>query len=130
MATTHPGDLLGPERFDWAFRKYIRGWAYKHPSPLDFSPGGGERERRGLELILARLVHPVTEINPPGDPRDDVWINKTGSTNCFGAYVAFVPEKRLGIVILANKNYPIDERVTAAYRILTALADGKGGNDK
>ena len=28
--------ILGPERFDWAFRKYIHDWAYKHPSPSDF----------------------------------------------------------------------------------------------
>lgn len=28
--------ILGPQRFDWAFRKYIRDWAYKHPSPSDF----------------------------------------------------------------------------------------------
>jgi hypothetical protein len=28
--------ILGPERFDWAFRKYIRDWAFKHPSPSDF----------------------------------------------------------------------------------------------
>jgi hypothetical protein len=28
--------ILGQERFDWAFRKYIRDWAYKHPSPSDF----------------------------------------------------------------------------------------------
>ncbi len=28
--------ILGPERFDFAFRKYIRDWAYKHPSPSDF----------------------------------------------------------------------------------------------
>lgn len=66
---------------------------------------------------------PVTEIEPPQPPREDVWINKTGSTNGFGAYVAFIPKKRLGIVILANKNFPIDERVTAAYRILTSLAN-------
>ena len=28
--------VLGPERFDWAFRRFIRQWAYKHPSPSDF----------------------------------------------------------------------------------------------
>ncbi|MFL9966528.1 beta-lactamase [Paraburkholderia sediminicola] len=67
---------------------------------------------------------PVTEIKPPLDSRKDVWINKTGSTNGFGAYVAFIPQKRLGIVILANKNFPIDDRVTAAYQILTSLANG------
>src|SRR6476619_2565693 len=38
--------ILGPDRFDWAFRKYIRDWAYKYPSPSDFframESGGGE----------------------------------------------------------------------------------------
>lgn len=38
--------ILGKQRFDWAFRKYIRDWAYKHPSPSDFfremSSEGGE----------------------------------------------------------------------------------------
>jgi hypothetical protein len=28
--------IVGPERFDRAFRKYINDWAYKHPSPWDF----------------------------------------------------------------------------------------------
>jgi hypothetical protein len=28
--------VLGAERFDWAFRKFIRDWAFKHPSPSDF----------------------------------------------------------------------------------------------
>ena len=28
--------ILGPERFDAAFREYIRRWAYKHPQPADF----------------------------------------------------------------------------------------------
>ena len=29
-------DILGPERFDPAFRKFMRDWAYKHPKPSDF----------------------------------------------------------------------------------------------
>jgi hypothetical protein len=28
--------IVGPERFDPAFREYIRRWAYKHPTPADF----------------------------------------------------------------------------------------------
>ncbi|PPU40303.1 M1 family metallopeptidase [Xanthomonas arboricola] len=28
--------ILGPKRFDPAFRKYIATWAYKHPTPSDF----------------------------------------------------------------------------------------------
>jgi hypothetical protein len=29
-------NVLGHERFDYAFRTYINRWAYKHPSPRDF----------------------------------------------------------------------------------------------
>ncbi|MFS8082677.1 MAG: M1 family metallopeptidase [Ginsengibacter sp.] len=28
--------ILGPDRFDYAFKKYIDRWAYKHPAPEDF----------------------------------------------------------------------------------------------
>jgi hypothetical protein len=28
--------ILGPERFDWAFRRFIRDWAFRHPAPSDF----------------------------------------------------------------------------------------------
>lgn len=29
-------EILGPDRFDYAFREYIKRWAYKHPTPWDF----------------------------------------------------------------------------------------------
>jgi beta-lactamase class C len=50
-----------------------------------------------------------------------VWINKTGSTNGFAAYVAFVPEQRAGVVILANRNYPIEVRVRLAYKVMSRI---------
>ena len=29
-------NILGPERFDYAFTEYIKRWAFKHPTPWDF----------------------------------------------------------------------------------------------
>ncbi|WP_159022002.1 M1 family metallopeptidase [Formosa sp. L2A11] len=28
--------ILGPDKFDYAFKQYIHNWAYKHPKPEDF----------------------------------------------------------------------------------------------
>ncbi len=68
----------------------------------------------------------IFEPNPvrPAAPR---WtagprlFDKTGSTNGFGAYVAFVPARRIGLVMLANRNIPIPARIEAAHAILEQL---------
>ena len=64
--------------------------------------------------------------DPALPPQENMPANKAGSTNGFGAHAAFVPGRRTGIVMQANKNYPIAARVTAAHRILTALEGARG----
>ncbi|MCL7197614.1 serine hydrolase, partial [Escherichia coli] len=49
------------------------------------------------------------------------WYNKTGSTGGFSTYAVFIPAKNIAVVMLANKWFPNDDRVEAAYRIVQAL---------
>lgn len=95
------------------------GWEiYDWPTDLDPLLAGNSAK-------MALEANPATRLDPPSD-RDTILINKTGSTNGFGAYVGFVPSEQVGIVMLANKNYFIPDRVNAAYAILSALADETG----
>ncbi|MCD5979726.1 beta-lactamase [Pseudomonas sp. CDFA 611] len=87
----------------------------QYPYPVSL-----ETLQEGNSSKMALETQPAAAINPPLEPQQNVWINKTGSTNGFGGYVAFVPEKKIGIVILANKNYPNEARVKLAYEILRA----------
>lgn len=108
IASTHTGYFaVGAMTQDLVWEQYARPVALK---TLVQSNSGA----------LLKTV-PVQEIAPPLKPGQGVFVNKTGSTNGFGAYVAFIPQRKLGIVILANKNYPNEDRVTAAVEILTAV---------
>jgi beta-lactamase class C len=97
------------------------GWEmYSYPVDLDRLLAGNSPQMSFKPNKVSRLAPPLT-------PQGNALINKTGSTNGFGAYVAFVPAKGIGIVMLANKNYPIPARVKAAHKILAALDSQSGG---
>ncbi|MBV7546095.1 beta-lactamase [Pseudomonas sp. PDM26] len=91
------------------------GWEmYRYPITLD-------RLLDGNSTPMAMEAHKAQWLNPPQAQPQSVLINKTGSTGGFGAYVAYVPSKDIGIVMLANKNYPNAERVKIAHQILSTL---------
>jgi beta-lactamase class C len=92
------------------------GWEmYRYPITLD-------RLLDGNSTPMAMEAHKVQWLNPPQAQPQNVLINKTGSTGGFGAYVVYVPSKDIGIVMLANKNFPNAQRVRIAHQILSALS--------
>ena len=65
--------------------------------------------------------NPVQRVEPRRAPGPRLF-GKTGSTGGFGAYVVFVPTERLGLVMLANRSFPIPARIETAHSILEQLA--------
>ena len=77
----------------------------------------------GNSPAVSFKANPVTRLALPKAMGEQALYNKTGSTGGFGAYVAFVPAQKIGIVMLANRNYPNEARIKAAHAILTRLAE-------
>lgn len=99
------------------------GWEiYAYPTTL-------ARLLAGNSSDMALEPHKIIRLDPPQPPRKDVLLNKTGSTNGFGAYAAFIPARQVGIVLLANRNFPIPARVSSAYKILTAVENLAGSHE-
>jgi beta-lactamase class C len=84
-------------------------------------PANQQSMLSGNGFDFALKPQPVEKISPPLPPQKDVIVNKTGSTKGFGGYIAFVPSKGIGIVVLANKNYPSEARVKATFSLISAL---------
>lgn len=121
------GELAAPVRaaLEETHRGYFRRGAMiqdliweQYDSPLELKTLlDGNDNRQALEGA------PVMALNPPLAPKTGVVLNKTGSTNGFGAYVMFVPQTQRGVVVLANRNYPNGERVKLAWRVLGLLGE-------
>jgi beta-lactamase class C len=92
------------------------GWE-QYPWPVTL-----EQLLAGNSSDMSMKPNAATPLTPPSISTEPTLFNKTGSTGGFGAYVAFVPVDKIGIVLLANKNVPIPARITAAHAVLEQLA--------
>jgi aminopeptidase N len=86
MLRTLRNEVLGPERFDAAFRDYIRSWAYKHPTPADFfrlmrDASGMELDWfwRGWVLTTARLDQAVDSVTTDTSGRASIVLSNRGT---------------------------------------------------
>ncbi len=79
-------EVLGKDRFDAAFREYIRAWAYKHPTPADFFRV--MRDQSGMELdwfwrdwifTTARLDQAVDSVARGSDGGTSIYMSSRGT---------------------------------------------------
>ncbi|MGQ7957709.1 class C beta-lactamase [Pseudomonas sp. SP16.1] len=124
-ANLHPDKLAAPLRqaISATHRGHYRvgdmtqalGWErYAYPISLDKLQAGNSAE-------MALQPHPVERFAAPEPAEGDLLLNKTGSTNGFGAYILLLPARETGLVILANRNYRNAERVRLALQLLDAI---------
>ncbi|MFI8418126.1 class C beta-lactamase [Serratia sp. NPDC078593] len=88
--------------------------SYPYPVTLEKLQAGND-----AKVILNGVS--AKAITPPQPPVQQAWYNKTGSTNGFSTYAVFIPSQKIAVVMLANKNFPNDERVTTVYNIIQTL---------
>ena len=79
-------EVLGKDRFDAAFREYIRTWAFKHPTPADFFRL--MRDQSGMELdwfwrdwifTTARLDQAVDSVSRGSDGVTSIVLSNRGT---------------------------------------------------
>ncbi len=81
------------------------------------APASLEIVQAGSSDAMVFRANPATPLNVPTSPPQGALVNKTGGTGGFGAYAAFWPDRRRAMVILANRNHPVSERLAFAGRL-------------
>lgn len=87
-----------------------------YPWPVSLS-----QLQQGNRNEMALQPQKVEAILPALPPETRAFYNKTGSTNGFASYAVFIPEEQVAVVLLANKWYPIPDRISAAYQLIEKI---------
>ncbi|HKP75135.1 MAG TPA: M1 family metallopeptidase [Longimicrobiaceae bacterium] len=124
MMQTLRNEVLDPERFDAAFREYIRTWAFKHPTPADFfrlmrDASGMELDWfwRGWIFTTARLDQAVDSVTTSADGQSTVVLTNRGTMVMPAELRIFFTDGSVETVRLPVEMWNLGHRF--AYRVPT-----------
>src|SRR5690606_27571874 len=105
---------LGRERFDPAFREYLRTWACKHPTPADFfrlmrDQSGQELDWfwRGWVYGTGRLDQAVDSVRARGDSLTEIYLSSRGEL-VMPATLALVLDSGDGAPVTRYVRFPVE----------------------
>ena len=122
MMQTLRYEVLGTERFDAAFREYIRTWAFKHPTPADFfrmmrDASGMELDWfwRGWVFTTARLDQAIDSVATRSDGGTSIYLSNRGTMVLPAELAITFADGRIKTVKLPVEMWNLGSRFT--YRV-------------
>jgi hypothetical protein len=116
-------EVLGKDRFDAAFREYIRSWAFRHPTPSDFFRL--MRDQSGMELdwfwrdwifTTARLDQAVDSTSRGTDGITTVYLHNRGTMVMPAELLLTFEDGTMSTVKLPVEMWNLGDRFT--YRVM------------
>jgi Peptidase family M1 domain len=116
-------EVLGKDRFDAAFREYIRTWAFRHPTPSDFFRL--MRDQSGMELdwfwrdwifTTARLDQAVDSTSRGTDGITTVYLHNRGTMVMPAELLLTFEDGTMSTVKLPVEMWNLGDRFT--YRVM------------
>lgn len=129
LLEAHMGRIETPEPLARAVRAIQLGRYRSGPliqaAVWEWFPAPAPREivQAASSDAMVLRANPATPLDVPTPPPPGALVNKTGGTGGFGAYAAFWPDRRQAMVILANRNHPVSERLALAARLRRLLEE-------
>lgn len=127
-------EVLGKDRFDAAFREYIKAWAFKHPTPADFFRM--MRDESGMDLdwfwrgwiySTARLDQSVDSVTDRADGGSNVYLGNRGTMVMPAELSLVFADKSQATVKLPvemwNLGSPFNYRPPQKQRVIRAQVD-------
>ncbi|MGE0284402.1 MAG: serine hydrolase [Rhodospirillaceae bacterium] len=84
-------------------------------------PVSSQAFRTGNGTVMIREATPVTRLDPPQPAPDAALVTKQGATPGFGAYIAFIPGRQVGLALLTNRGDPHIDLLILAEQVFAIL---------